>query len=182
MATTYGNARTHCANLQQVSRSQAESTRSATTVRRRYDEAGPSRPQNMTTLGRTTRPDAVLRSKERKFIEEALRLSSNVFDRLGRSRGEDMCTHLEVKCTLATSRRREDLPVIYPINDEINELRARLEKWEARNIEAAQSTSNSPFSPEIQQAPLPVGFRMPTMATYEGNSYDQPLRPSGFLQ
>ena len=42
-ATTCGNATmTHRANSQQVSHSQAESTCSATTVRRRHDKAGPS--------------------------------------------------------------------------------------------------------------------------------------------
>ena len=57
-----------------------------------------------------------------------------------------MRTHLEARHTLATSRRRVDLLVVSPINDEINELRARLEKLAARNTEAAQSTSTSPFS------------------------------------
>ena len=60
-----------------------------------------------------------------------------------------MHTHLEVSHTSATYRRKEDLLVISPINDEINELRARLEKFAARNIEAAQSTSISLFSLEI---------------------------------
>ena len=80
-----------------------------------------------------------------------------------------MCTHLEARHTSATSRRREDLLVVSPINDETNELRARIKKLAARNIEAAQSTTTSPFSTETQQAPLPVDFRMPIMATYEGN-------------
>ena len=44
-ATAQDNATsTHRANSQQVSRSQAESTRSATTIKRRHDEAGTSRP------------------------------------------------------------------------------------------------------------------------------------------
>ena len=60
--------------------------------------------------------------------------------------------------------------VVSSVNDEINELRPRLEKLAARNSEAAQSTSTSPFNVEIQQAPLPVGFRMPTMAAYEGKT------------
>ena len=75
--------------------------------------------------------------------------------------------------TLATSRRRDELPVVSPINDEINELRARLEKLAARNTEVAQFTSTSPFSTEIQQAPLSAGFRMPTMETYEGKTDPQ---------
>ena len=81
-----------------------------------------------------------------------------------------MRTYLEARCTSATSRRRQEEAVVSPVNDEINELKARLEKLEARNIKAAQSTSTSPFSAEIQQAPLPVGFRIPTMATYEGKT------------
>ena len=121
----------------------------------------------MTASGRTSRPDAIVKSQEREITEDALKLSCNIFDRLGRSIGEDMLTHLEAKYTSVTSKRREDLPVVSPINDEINELRARLEKLAARNTEAAQSTSTSPFNAEIQQAPLPTGFRMPTMATYE---------------
>ena len=79
-----------------------------------------------------------------------------------------MRTHLDARHVSATSRRRQEEAVVSLVNDEINELRARLEKLAARNTEAAQSTSTSPFSVEIQQAPLPVGFRMPTMAAYEG--------------
>ena len=47
-----------------------------------------------------------------------------------------MHTHLEARHNSETSRRREDLPIVSPINDEINKLRARLEKLAARNIEA----------------------------------------------
>ena len=121
----------------------------------------------MIALSRTTRPDSIVRSWERGVTEDALRPSSNVFDRLGRSREEDMHTHLEVRHTSVTSIRRELLPVISLINDEINKLRARLKKLVAKNTEAAQSTTISSFSTEIQQAPLHTGFRMPTMATYE---------------
>ena len=81
-----------------------------------------------------------------------------------------MRTHLEVRRASATSIKRQEEAVVSPVNDEINELSARLEKLGARNTEAAQSTSTSPFSVEIQQAPLPVGFRMPTMVTYEGKT------------
>ena len=81
-----------------------------------------------------------------------------------------MCTHLEARRASATSRRRLEKVVISQVNDVINELRAQLEKLAAINIEAAQSTSTLPFSVEIQQAPLPIGFRMPTMATYEGKT------------
>ena len=48
-----------------------------------------------------------------------------------------MCTYLEARHTSVTSRRIEELPVVSPINDEINELRARLEKLAARNTKAA---------------------------------------------
>ena len=81
-----------------------------------------------------------------------------------------MHTHLEASHASATSKRRQEEAVVSLVNDEINELRARLEKLVARNTEVAQSTSTSPFSMEIQQAPLPVGFRMPTMATYKGKT------------
>ena len=61
-----------------------------------------------------------------------------------------MHTHLEARRTSTTSRRRGEEPVVSSINDEINELRARLEKLAARNTEAAQSTSTSLFTIEIQ--------------------------------
>ena len=73
----------------------------------------------------------------------------------------------------ATSRRREDLPIISLIKDKINELRARLEKLAAKNTKVAPSMSTSSFSTDIQQAPLPDGFRMPTMATYKGKTDPQ---------
>ena len=78
-----------------------------------------------------------MKSWEREITEDALRLSCNVFDRLGRSKGEDMTTYPEARHTLVTSRRREDLPVVSPINNEINELRVRLEKLAAKNTEVA---------------------------------------------
>ena len=76
-----------------------------------------------------------------------------------------MQTHLEARRTSVTSKRRQEEAVVSPVNHEINELRARLEKLTTRNTEAAQSTFTSPFSVNIQQAPLPASFRMPTMAT-----------------
>ena len=127
----------------------------------------------MAASGCTTRPDAIVKSRENEIIKDALRPLHNVFNRLGQSRGEDMRTHLEARRTSVTSRRREDLSVVSPINDEINELRARLEKLVVRNTKAAQSTSTSPFSTEIQQAPLPADFRMPNMATYKGKTNPQ---------
>ena len=125
--TTHGNvASTHRMNLQQVSRSQAESTCSATIIREKRDEAGPSRPQKKTTSGGTIGPNATIRSQEREVTKDARRPSCNVFDRLSRSRGEEIRRHLEARLTSATSRKREEVPVISLINDEINELRARL--------------------------------------------------------
>ena len=47
-----------------------------------------------------------------------------------------MPTYLEVGCTSATSRKRQEEAVVSQVNDEINELRARLEKLVAKNIEA----------------------------------------------
>ena len=79
--------------------------------------------------------------------------------------------HLEEKRTSVTSKRRKEELVISPVNDEINELKARLDKLAARNTEASQSTSTLQFSAEIKQAPLPAGFRMLTMATYDGKTH-----------
>ena len=139
----------------------------------RHDEAGPSRPQNIFTSGCSTKPDTIAKSRAREPTEDVLKLSPNVFDQLGRSICEDMCTHLEARRNSVTSRRREDLPIISPINDEINELRARLEKLVAKNTKVDPSTLTSPFSAEIQQAPLPAGFRMPNMAIYKGKTDPQ---------
>ena len=58
--------------------------------------------------------------------------------------------HLEARRTSATSRRRDELLIFSLINDEINELRDKLEKLAARNTEATQFTSTSLFSMEIQ--------------------------------
>ena len=168
-ATTRGNATSTCrTNSQQVTRSQAESTHSATTARKKHNKARTSRPQNKTASGRPTRLEAPMKSRERELTEDALRLSHNVFDLLGRNIDEDMRTYLEARYNSATSRRRDDHPTFSPINDEINELRDMLEKLVARNTEAKPSTITSAFSTEIQQAPLPAGFRMPTMVIYEG--------------
>ena len=84
-----------------------------------------------------------------------------------------MLTHLEARRNSTTSRKRNDLPAFSSINDEINELRDRLVKLAARNTEAAPSTTTFPFSIEIQQLPLPAGFRIPTMATYKGKTDPQ---------
>ena len=54
------------------------------------------------------------------------------------------------------------------MHDEINEFRKRLDKLATKSSEATPSTTSSPFSLEIQQAPLPTGFYMPNMMIYEG--------------
>ena len=59
------------------------------------------------------------------------------------------------------------------MHDEINELRKRLDKLAAKSSETTPSTTSSHFSLEIQQAPLPVSFRMPNMTTYEGKTDPQ---------
>ena len=123
--TTRGNATSNRrANSHQISWSQAEFTRSMITDKRRRNEAGPSRPQNRTASGRTVRPGVTSRLHERGVTEYPPRPSSNVFDQLGRSRGEDMRTHLEARRTVATSRKKQEEAVVSPVNDEINELRA----------------------------------------------------------
>ena len=127
-----------------------------------------SQTQNKTASSRPTRPEAPMKLCEMEQTEDALRPSHNVFDRLGRNKDEDMRNHLEARRNSATSRRRDDLSTFSPIDDEINELRDRLKKLAAKNTKVEPSTITSPFSMEIQQVSLPAGFRIPTMATYEG--------------
>ena len=115
-------------------------------------------------------PGVITRSPKRGVTEDPNRPSCNAFNRLGQDQREDMRTHVDARRVSATSRRRQEEVIVSPVNDEINELGAQLEKLAARNMEAAQSTSTSPFSVEIQQAPLPVHFRMPTMVAYEGKT------------
>ena len=59
------------------------------------------------------------------------------------------------------------------MHDEINELQKQLDKLAAKSSETTPSTTSSPFSLEIQQAPLPTGFCMPTMTIYEGKTDPQ---------
>ena len=133
-------------NSQQVTQSQAESTCSATTTRTKHNEVGTSRSRNKTASGHPNRPKAPMRSWERELTKDTIRSSRNVFDRLSRNVDEDMRTHLEARSNSMTSRKREDLPVVSPINDEINELRARLKKLAARNTEVVPSTTTLPFT------------------------------------
>ena len=62
---------------------------------------------------------------------------------------------------------KKDVPTFSPMHDEINELRKRLDKLAAKSLKTTPSTISSFFSLEIHQAPLPTGFHMPTMMTYE---------------
>ena len=96
----------------------------------------------------------------------------NVFDRLGQNAEEDLRVHLDARRT-STSSKKNDVPTFSPIHHEINELRKRLDKLATKSSEAAPSTTSSSFSLEIQQTPLPMGFRMPTMTTYEGKTDPQ---------
>ena len=70
-------------------------------------------------------------------MEDPNRPSCYVFDRLGQDRRDDMWTHLDERHASVTSKKRQEGVVVSPVNDEINELRARLEKLAARNTEAA---------------------------------------------
>ena len=83
------------------------------------------------------RPGATTRSKEKGVTDDPNRPSRNVFDRLSQDRIEDMRTHIDARHASVTSRRRQEEVVVSPVNDKINELRARLEKLAARNIEVA---------------------------------------------
>ena len=65
------------------------------------------------------------------------------------------------------SSKKNDVLTFSPMHDEINELQKRLDKLTTKSSEATPSTTSSSFSLDIQQAPLPTGFRMPTMITYE---------------
>ena len=99
----------------------------------------------------------------------------NVFDRFGQNVEEDLCTYLDARRTLASSKKYE-VPTFSPMHGEINELRKRLDKLAAKSSEATPFITSSPFIIEIQQAPLPVSFCMPTMTTYQ-----EKIDPQGHL-
>ena len=94
-----------------------------------------------------------------------------MLDRPDQNNEEDLRTHLDARLTSTSSKKKDEVPAFSLVNDEINELRKRLDKLAARNSEVAPSTIISPFSLEIQQAPLPTEFRIPTMTAYEGKTY-----------
>ena len=83
-----------------------------------------------------------------------------------------MRVHLDARRTSASSKKN-DMPTFSPIHDEINELRKWLDKLAANSLEVAPSTTSSPFSLEIQHAPLSMGFRMLTITTYKGKTDPQ---------
>ena len=60
-----------------------------------------------------------------------------------------MHPYLEARHNSAASRRKDNLSAFFPINDEIKEIRDRLEKLAARNTKATPSTTILPFSAEI---------------------------------
>ena len=72
-----------------------------------------------------------------------------MFDLLGQIAEEDLCVHLDARRT-STSSKKNDMPTFYPVHDEINDLRKRLEKLAAESLEVAPSTTSSPFSLQIQ--------------------------------
>ena len=157
-------------NSQQVPQSRAESTQSAIpNTKKTNTKAGLSRPYNEVVSGLPPRSAAPLRSYKRERTGGGPKPTHNFFDRLGQNAEEDLCVHLDARRTSA-SLKKNDMPTFSPINDEINELRKRLDKLAAKSSEATPSTTSSPFSLEIQQAPLPTGFRMPTMTTYKGET------------
>ena len=160
-------------NSQQVACSQAESTYLvALNNKRTHTKAGPSRPRNGTVLGLPPRFVAPQGSQEKEQSGGAPKPSRNVFDWLGQNTKEDLCVHLDVRQTSASSKKN-DVPAFSLVHDKINELRKRLDKLATKSFETTPSTTSSPFSLEIQQASLPAGFRMPTMMTYEGKTDPQ---------
>ena len=96
----------------------------------------------------------------------------NVFDRLSQNTEEGVRVHLDARRT-STSLKKNDVPTFSPIHDEINELRKQLDKLTAKSSKVAPSITSSPFSLEIQQTPLPTGFRMSTITMYEGKTDPQ---------
>ena len=155
-------------NSQQVPQSQAESTQLAVPSGRKTNtKAGPSRPHNEAMSGLPPRSVAPLGSQEKERTGRGPKPTRNVFDRLGQNTEEDLHIHLDARRTSASSKKN-DMPAFSPMHDEINELRKRLDKLAAKSSETTPSTTRWPFSLEIQQAPLPMGFCMPIMTTYEG--------------
>ena len=131
--------------------------------------AGPSRPYNEAVSSLPPRSAAPpgLQEKERTGGER--KTTRNVFDRLRQNTEEDLRIHLDARRTSASSKKN-DVPAFSPLHDEVNELQKLLEKLAAKSSETTPSTTSSPFSLEIQQAPLPTGFCMPTMTTCEGKT------------
>ena len=160
-------------NSQQAPQSRAESTQSAIPNSKKTNaKAGPSKPYNRAVSDLPPRSAAPFRSQEKKQTGGGPKPTRNVFDRLGQNIEENLCVHLDARRT-SVSSKKNDVPLFSPMHDEINELRKRLDKLVAKSLEATPSTTSSSFSLGIQQAPLPTGFRMPTMTTYEGKTDPQ---------
>ena len=162
--TTHGKAASgRRTNSQQLPRFQAESTHSAApNSKRAHTKPGPSRPYNGIVSGLPPRSVAPPGSQEKELTGGALKPLHNVFDRLSQNAEEDLCAHLDGR-KMSASSKKNNVPTFSPVHDEISELRKRLNKLAAKSSEATPSTNSSPLSLEIQQASLPVGFRMPTM-------------------
>ena len=52
---------------------------------------------------------------------------------------------------------------------ELDELRARIEDLAVR-VEEVGDDNHSPFTREIKEEPLPSGFKMPQIPSYEGKT------------
>ena len=135
-------------------------------------KAGPSRPYNEAVSGLSLRSTAPPGSQEKERTGGGQKPVRNVFDLLGQNAKEDLRIHLDARRTLASSKKN-DMLAFSPMHDEINELRKRMDKLAAKSLETTPSITSLPFSLEIQQAPLPTGFRMPTMTTYKGKTDPQ---------
>ena len=135
-------------------------------------KAGPSRPYNEAVSGLPLSSIVPLRSQEKERTRGGPKPTRNVFDRLCQNAEEDLRVHLDARRTLASSKKN-NVPTFSPMHEEINKLRKRLDKLATKSSEATPSTTSSPFSLEIQQAPLPPGFRMPTMTIYKGKTDPQ---------
>ena len=160
-------------NSQQVPQSKVESTQSAIPNSKKTNtKAGPSKPYNEAVLGLPPRSAVPFWSQEKKRTRRGPKPTRNAFDRLGQNAKEDLRVHLDARRRSASSKKN-DVPPFSPMHEEINKLRKQLDKLVAKSSEATPSITSSPCSLEIQQAPLPMGFCMPTMTTYKGKTDPQ---------
>ena len=87
-------------------------------------------------------------SQEKEQTRGAPKSSFNVFDRLPQNAEEDLCVHLDARRKTESSKKN-NVPAVSLVHDEINELRKRLDKLAAKSSEATPSSTSSPFSLEI---------------------------------